>query len=79
MHIETHFSTISIYLNLQIKNFFKMARLLYIFVIEEYLSIKAPEKSQYDEITYEPIWDMLVERRGCLSLSILNFKKKYLI
>ena len=30
MHMETHFSTISFYLNLQIKNFFKMARLIYI-------------------------------------------------
>ena len=32
MHMETHFSTISFYLNLQIKNFFKMARLMYIYV-----------------------------------------------
>ena len=28
MHMKTHFSTISFYLNLQINNFFKMARLI---------------------------------------------------
>ena len=33
MHMKTHFSTISFYLNLQINNFFKMTRLMYIYVI----------------------------------------------
>ena len=33
MQMKTHFSTISFYLNLQINNFFKMARLVHMFCV----------------------------------------------